>query len=500
MNPSIWTATAEASQFPALDQDIACDVAIVGGGITGITTGMLLAEAGKSVVVLEAYSVGDGTTGNSTGNLYAIAGDGLAAIAKKWDEDVMRQVAQGRSAAMDMVEANVSRLDLDCAFERVPFHWAATEETHDVRDTLEGEHDACEKAGLSARIVPSLALPFPTGPALVLDGQAQFHPLRYVRQLARRVASDRCRIFERTQVLEVDAAEGVVRTDKGVVRAGRVVLATHTPKGFNVVQTELGPYREYAVAVEVPVNTFPAGVFWTLESSKHSIRRMQHGGREYVMVLGGKHKTGQEPEPQARYAALEDYLRRTMGRSGAIAYRWSAQGYYAADGLPYIGLAAGSDRLFVATGFAADGLTWGTLAARLIADELQGRGGALGELFRPTRFDPAKAGKKFLKENVDVAGQYMKDYAKLPDPAPLGDLAAGEGRIAEVHGKRCAVHRTPAGELIAVSPICTHLKCVVHWNRAEQSWDCPCHGSRFAPDGAVLEGPAVSPLERIPLP
>lgn len=492
-HPSIWIATAPDAPFPALTADAQTDVVVIGGGITGITTALQLSRAGRSVIVLEARSVGAGTTGHSTGNLYAHAGDGLAAVQDKWGEEAMRLVARSRAAAVDRIEAITTGLGIECQFARRRFHWLGLDGSDETRDRLSSERDACSRAGFAAALEESSPLAFAKGPVLVMENQAQFHPLSYVRGLARRIVSERCRIFEDTPALEVDADEGIVRTANATVRARHIVMASHTPKGFNVVQTELGPYREYAVAAELATTQFPPGIFWTLESSRHSLRHFGDGRREFAMVIGERHKTGQEPDPDERFAALERYLAEKLSLSPAT-YRWSAQGYYPADGLPYIGRSAAAENLFVATGFAADGLTYGTVAAQVICDLIVEGRSEFAELYKPTRFEPVRAAKAFVKENADVVGEYLKDYLRLLNPESLENVAPGESRIAEVEGRRCGVHRTASGELIAVSPICTHLKCVVHWNAGESTWDCPCHGSRFAADGSVLEGPAIRPL------
>lgn len=496
-NPSIWHATARPAGFPSLTEDLAVDVAVVGGGITGIMTAALLCAAGKSVAVLEAHLVASGSTGYSTGNLYAPVGAGLAGIEDKWDEAAMRRVAASRLAAVERIEALAARHGIECGFRRVPFHLFGVEGSDEEREQLERELDAARRCGLAARIEPRAPLPFATARTLVIDGQAQFHPFDFVRGLARRIEAPQCRIFENTAALEIDADEGLVRTAVATVRAREIVMATHTPKGFNLVQTELGPYREYAVAGPLDSGELPGGVFWSAEARRHSVRSMSHAGRTYAMVIGAKHKVGQEPDPQDCYAELERYLRERLA-VGAISHRWSAQGYWPADALPYIGRSAGAGHLYIATGFSADGLTYGALAAHLVSDLILGRADeALAELYQPTRLEPVKAAKDFVKENLNVAGEYLKDYAKLLAAPEVEELAPGDGMVVQLEGRRCAVHRTASGELLAVSPVCTHLKCIVHWNRAEQSWDCPCHGSRFQPDGSVIEGPAAAPLDRL---
>ena len=496
-NVSLWHDTARAARFAPLDGDFSCDVAIVGGGIVGTLTAFILAREGLSVAVLEARGVGTGSTGYSTGNLYATVGAGLAAIEEKWGEDAMRRVARSRKAAVDRIEVASRELGVDCDFKRCDFHQLALPESEtDAVEQLRKEADAARRAGLAVREAASAPLPFATGTTLVIEGQAQFQPMDFVRGLASRIGGERCRVHEQTPVLDFDADAKTVSTARGTVRAGHIVLATHTPKKFNAVQTELGPYREYAIAVEVPEGTLPPGIFWTQEGSRHSLRAFSRGGRHYAVAIGERHKTGQEPDMRGRQEALASWLHRRVRAQGE-SHRWSAQGYYAADSLPYIGRSAAAENLYVATGFGADGLTYGSVAAPILADAILGRDNEYAELYKARRVAPAKAGGKFVKENVNVVTEYVKDYASLLRAGHAEELAPGDGRIVEVQGKRCAVHRTLDGRLLAVSPVCTHLKCLVHWNNAETSWDCPCHGSRFDVDGTVLEGPAAAPLERL---
>lgn len=495
-NISLWHDTARDARFAPLEADATVDVAIVGGGIVGTMTALMLMREGMSVAVLEARGIGSGTTGYSTGNLYTTVGAGLAAIEEKWGEEAMRRVARSRRAAIDRVEMFSRELEIDCAFTRCAFHqFALPESDEQALEQLRKEADAARRAGLEVREMGCAPLPFPTGTTLAIEGQAQLQPMDFVRGLALRIRSERCRIHEDTRVLDFDADAKTVATPRGAVRAAHIVLATHTPKKFNAVQTELGPYREYAVAIEVGAGTLPAGVFWSQESSRHSLRAFSRGGRHYAVVIGERHKTGQEPDMQGRQDALASWIHRRIRAQGET-HRWSAQGYYAADNLPYIGHSAGADNLYIATGFGADGLTYGAAAAPILVDAIMGRGNEYAELYKATRVS-AKAAGTFMKENVNVVGEYVKDYANLLRPGHAEELLPGDGRIVEVSGKRCAVHRTLDGRLVAVSPVCTHLKCIVHWNNAERSWDCPCHGSRFDVDGAVLEGPAAAPLERL---
>lgn len=493
-NRALWRVSHSPALFPALDADLGVDVIIIGGGITGITTAARLVRAGRTVVVLEAQGIGDGTTGQSTGNLYALVGTGLYELGKKWGDDVVEQVVQSRLLAVDLIERHIIEHGLSCDFRREPWALYTIAGFPDENTQIENEYNAARSVGLDARLTNDLPLPYMIRRAVVVRNQAQFHPFLYVRQLAAAMHSAQCRICEYSPVVEIDLDAGTVHTAMHTVRADHIVMATHTPKGFHVLQTELGPYREYAVAAPMGEKELTGGIFWSAGEDRTSVRLAEIDGRPYVLVIGEKFKTGQNENPEASWLKLEEHLRNRFDIEAAT-FRWAAQQYRSADGLPYIGSSATSSSLYLATGFGADGLTWGSLAGMMIADEICGRKNPFAELYSPRRFTPMKSAKNFLKENFNVAGRYLKDYTQSADTRQLADLQKGEGGLLEIDGQRVAAFRDQFGRLHTLSPVCTHMKCIVHWNRAEHSWDCPCHGSRFRYDGSVIEGPALSPLK-----
>lgn len=492
MPKSFWEGTAAHAdaQFPALTGEVEADVVVIGGGITGITAAQVLSAAGRRVVVLEALQVGKGTTGYSTGNLHTVVDDYLYVVRKKWGDDVLKAVVRSRQETIDFIEGTIAQYAIDCGFARRPHYLFATEESQ--LETLQNEQDAAAAGGLQISPAPEVPLPITVHGAFRVENQAQFHPLNYVAALARAIQSDTCRIFEHSKAETIDADGHVVRTsDGGTVRAAKVLLATHTPKGFHLVQTELGPYREYGIAGTLRGGNLPDGIFWSLESPHHSIR--SYG--DHLIVIGEKHKTGQHDNDENYFANVEAFARAHFDVA-AVDYRWSAQHYKPADNLPFIGQSGTNGDLFIATGFSTSGLLYGTLAARIVADEILGRRNPYYDVYKANRFTPAKSAKEFVKENVDVAKQYVKDYLSRADVDSLQHIRPGEGELASIGGSKVAVHRTEAGEFVALSPVCTHMGCIVHWNTFEKSWDCPCHGSRFRATGEVLEGPALTALAK----
>lgn len=487
---SIWKAAAEPAAFAPLAGDVETDVVIVGGGITGILCAWSLARKNIRCVVLEAGRVGEGSTGNSTGNLYAMVGQHAHALAK---DDVAAQVWKSRAGAVDLIARIVADETLDCDFARRPWILYA----HAADDAAFGQFERIERiAGLCGHGIRdgSADVPFPVARAIAIDGQAQFNPLRFVRQLAQRAAAKGVAIHEQSAVTELAPGTACsVTTAAGRVRAKWIVLATHTPKGVLKVHAALAPYREYGVALPRTGGRLPQGICWSTEDDRHSLRSYAFGGREYLVVVGEHHKTGQEKDTRECFAALERYGRKHF-KVGAAAYRWSAQGYRSADSIPYIGESALGEKVLYASGFAADGLTYAAVAAPILADRIAGIPNADAEIYKAGRFTPVASAKSLVAENINVLEQYLKDVPGATDADEYAQVRRGYGKTLQRDGEKLAVYRGDAGELHVVSAVCTHMQCLVKWNHAERSWDCPCHGSRFDVDGAVIEGPALSPL------
>ena len=493
MKRSIWRTTPLETNFSRLNESIITDVAIVGGGITGITTAYLLAKSGKKVVVLEAGNVGGGTSGYSTGNLYAMVDKRLHHIQSKWDKETAAAVARSRTAAVNLVERIVQEENISCDFKRVP--WYLFSETNKEDETIENEIKAASNYGLQVEELNDLPLPIHVSKAIKVENQAQFNPSDFVTGLAKKIDSTKCRIFEDSPVYNIEKGKQIsLSTSGGTVTAEKVILATHSPKGVYAVHTALYPYREYAMAAKLNSGDFPAGIYWDTEADFHtSIRNYKKDGNNYVLMLGGHHKVGQEDDYSRFYNKLETNLRKFFDVS-SIDYKWSAQHYKPADGLPYIGESK-DDNIYFATGFSTDGLTYGVVSAMIFDDVFNNRNNPWAELYKAKRFTPLKSAKEYIKENINVVAQYVKNIPGTANDEVYSEVKAGEGKVVDHGTEKWAVYRDENGLLYCRSALCTHLACVVDWNDAEKSWDCPCHGSRFTPTGEVIEGPALSPLE-----
>jgi glycine/D-amino acid oxidase-like deaminating enzyme/nitrite reductase/ring-hydroxylating ferredoxin subunit len=491
---ALWLATTSDPGYERLPGPIGVDVAVVGAGIAGLTTAFLLKREGLTVAVLEASEVCSATTGHTTAKVSAQHGLIYDTLNSKVGADGARTYAEANHHAIDLIDRLVREYEIDCDWERRPAY-TYTENESEIGE-IEGEADAARRAGLPASFTTETDLPWPVKAAVRVDDQAQFHPRRFCLALAENINGNGSAVYEHTRAHDVDEGSPcVIKTNRHDVRADAVVLATHLPfLDRGAFFAKCHPEREYvlAVALDQPA---PSGMYISAGQPTRSLRQHPSSGEELLILSGESHKTGQDPDTGMHYAALERYARdRFAVRS--IAYRWSTQDHMSLDHVPYIGkLRRSSDRLYVATGFNKWGMTNGTVAGLIIRDQILGRENEWSDLFDPGRVTPLSSAKTFMKENANVARALVGGLiANRPEAAPQ-ELGPGEGRITSAGHKRIAISRDFEGRLHAVSPHCTHMGCMVSWNRAEKSWDCPCHGSRFAQDGTVLEGPAVSALE-----
>ncbi len=496
---SLWNACAHINDFPSLAGDLHVDVAIIGGGITGISTAIELQEKGLRVAVLEALKIGGGSTSHSTGNLYYTTDKNLDELRSKYDTETVKNIVAARSAALNRISAHVKNYRLDCDFVRVPWYLYAADESQ--TKLIEKELEAGLEASTGIKEADPAHIPFKSFKAAVVNDQAQLNPMRYVQQLAAAVQSENLIIHECTRVTKVENDGGlqILHTDNASkVFAKFVVQATHTPKGIKFVHTLLGPYREYGIACRISDQKFPQGIFWGYYNNgeKISTRLYERGNDKFLIVVGKPHKVGQQHDNESRIRELEEFARTNFSIE-EVSYRWGGQHYRPADLLPYIGKDPAEENNFIATGFSTDGLVYGTLSGIIIADLINGNTNQWSELFDPERRQPLKAAKNFLKENLNVVAQFGKNLPGVGEADDYKDIPAGEGKIIDRKGQKIAAFKTESGDLHICSAVCTHMACIVNWNNAEKSWDCPCHGSRFKPDGTVLEGPAFEPLKQL---
>jgi glycine/D-amino acid oxidase-like deaminating enzyme/nitrite reductase/ring-hydroxylating ferredoxin subunit len=493
---SLWLDTRETPVFPPLTGDTDVEVAIVGAGITGLTAARLLVEAGRTVAVLDQGRVGAGTTGGTSAHVTQVPDRRFREIDSKFGREGARTLVASSRAALDRIAAWVETDRIDCDYQRVPA-FLYTEDPDEVGQ-LEEEARIAREAGMPAELVREVPLPFHVAAAVRFEDQARFHPVAYLDGLARRVIEGGGKIYESTRVVKVQEGKHgepcrVKVENGGTVTAGTVLFATHTPAGFTLLQAELEPFRSYVMAVRLRDQEPPDGLFFDT-ADPYNYTRLQPSERGDLLIVGGKdHPTGKELETEACYRELEEYVREHWNVE-SIEYRWSAQFYEPPDGLPLIGESLSSDQVLVATGYSGTGLMFGTLGGMLLADRVLGRQNPWADLYRTKRLKPLAAGPHLAKLALGTVKHLVQDRMEIPKVRDLSDVPLGEGRVVEIGGEKVAAYRGLDGTMHTVSPVCTHAACIVQWNAGEKTWDCPCHGSRFTPDGGIIEGPAVKEL------
>lgn len=471
------------------------DVAVVGAGIVGLTCALLLAESGRDVAVLEGDTVASGVSGYTTAKL--TAGHGLLYhhLESSFGAEAAALYAQAQKAGLALVRDLSDRHSIECDLETVANYVFA--EGDEEMEQLEEEASAAARAGLAAEVVRSLDVAFPAVGAVVLPDQAQFHPRRYLLALGAKLREVGGNLVEGNRVVAIEgkAPPFTLRSDHGKLEAGSIVVATHYPivdQGF--FATRIHPRRSYVVAARLKDDEVE-GMFINAGTPTRSIRTSPLSGGGRLLLVGGEgHRVGQKSKNAAPYDVLADYLGRYFSVE-QVGYRWSTQDNFSVDRLPYVGPASDAEGIYVATGFAGWGMTNGTAAALALAAAIQGETTPWSELFDLGRKHLRASAKRFVGENVNVAVQQSKGLA--PVKTSLDDIEPGAGAIVSIDGRDAAVSRQTTGEAQAVSASCTHMGCTVAWNEDESTWDCPCHGSRFAPDGTVLHGPALEPLARL---
>ncbi len=486
-------ATAPPRVLPPLAEDLRADVAVVGAGIAGITTAYLLALEGRQVVVLEDGAVGGGETGRTTAHLSNALDDRYHVLERLHGQEGARLAAASHAAAIDRIESIVGAEGIACDFQRLDGYLFAT--PGEPLDALDAEFEAARRAGLQdVRMVPRAPVAsFNSGPCLLFPRQGQFHPLAYLSALVPAIQRRGGRIFGETHVDGVEAGPpAVVSTESGhTVTADFVVCATNTPViDWLVIHSKQAPYRTFAIGARVPPGAVPPALYWDTADPYHYVRLQGD-----LLIVGGEdHKTGQKDDGYDRFAYLESWTRERF-RIGEVEYEWSGQVMEPVDGLGYVGRNPGDKgHILVATGDSGHGMTHGTIAGILLTDLILGRPNPWQTLYDPSR-KSVRSAAEYVKENVNVAKQYL-DYVSPGEVGSVDEIRPGHGALVRQGLTKLAVYRDEHGALHALSAVCTHLGCIVHWNSLEGTWDCPCHGSRFGTDGRVLNGPAVVGLER----
>jgi glycine/D-amino acid oxidase-like deaminating enzyme/nitrite reductase/ring-hydroxylating ferredoxin subunit len=510
--PSYWSVTAPPSRQAPLMHDTHADVCVVGAGIAGLSAAYLLVSAGKSVIVLDDGPIGDGQTRQTTAHLSNAIDDRYVEIERLHGAEGARLAAESHTAAIEKIGDIVRQEHIDCDYERLDgYLFVPPGESADV---LEQERAAAHRAGLTAvQLLDRLPPPWPARPCLRFPQQGQFHPLRYLAGLAVAITRKGGRIFTSThaQQMEGGPSARVLTANGPQVHCSAIVVATNTPvNDLFAIHTKQAPYLTYAIGALVPRGWVTKGLYWDTLDPYHYVRLQKlepptdgadgpsyDVDNEELLIVGGEdHKTGQATDHEERYQRLEAWARERLPKMGPVLFRWAGQVMEAIDGVAFIGRnPADKDNVYVATGDSGMGMTHGTIAGTLLTDLILGRDNPWAKLYDPSR-KTLRAAKEYLSENLNVARQYA-DWLTGSETKSAADVPAGSGAVIREGLSKVAVYREDSGAVHRFSAACPHLGCIVSWNASEKTWDCPCHGSRFACTDEIVTGPANNGLERL---
>ncbi|WPO81003.1 FAD-dependent oxidoreductase [Chryseobacterium sp. JJR-5R] len=493
---SIWQEEIRRfSSDAVLNQ--AFDVAIVGGGITGVSTALKLQQSGKKCILLEASNIGFGTTGGATAHLNNFFDTTYNEAISSFGLDNARLLAEVGTEAIGIIQNNIRSFNIDCDFEEKSAYLFALdkEQQKQLKDIVDG----ASKVDVEINYTEEIPFPVPFKEAVVIPGQAQFHPVKYIKAL--------CEAFQNLGgIIQGDCLcenhdeheeEIILKTSKGEIRAEHVVYATHIPPGMSLLHTTNAPYRSYAIAFSLKDNAYPGDLGYDLADPYHYYRIQEIDGENLLIAGGEDHKTGHEEDTGACFSRLENYVRQYFNVDTAR-YSWSSQYYEPADGFPYIGkLPSSKGKIFTATGFSGNGMIFGTITSKIITDLIVTGSSRYEKMFSPSRIKPIAGFTEFVKENAVVAYDFIKDKLFAEKISSLAEVKEGEAKVVKYEGDSYAVYKETNGKMHLMKSTCSHALCEVRWNSAELSWDCPCHGSRFNVNGKMLTGPAVKDLPRI---
>ncbi|KUO76802.1 MAG: (2Fe-2S)-binding protein [Clostridia bacterium BRH_c25] len=489
-----WLASSGRTNYPALDNDIKVDAAIVGGGMVGITSAYLLKKAGLRVAVIEADRILQGTTGHTTAKITSQHSLIYAKIKNYMGEEKARQYAEANEAAISTISGLIKQEGISCDFHWEPAYTFTL--TDSYLQKIADEANVAASLGIKASFIEDIPLPFKVKGAVRFDDQARFHPRKYLLALAGKIDGDGSFIFEHTRVADINEGNpGIVITNQGKrITADNVIIASHFPcyDGMGFYFARMYPERSYAMAVKVK-EKFLGGMYITAEDPAKSVRSQEHEGEELLIVSGEHHKTAHGTDLYKHYENLMEFTKKHYDVQELL-FRWSTQDYTTIDKVPYVGrLTSKTPNIYVATGFRKWGMTNSTAAAMIIKDLIMKGENPWADVYDPSRFIPNPSITSFISINADVAAKFITGKLK-PVPHDI-DIEKGKAKAVEIEGHKMGVYRDEKGQLHTVDTTCTHMGCELKWNDAEKSWDCPCHGSRFTYEGEIIEGPAINKLQ-----
>jgi glycine/D-amino acid oxidase-like deaminating enzyme/nitrite reductase/ring-hydroxylating ferredoxin subunit len=495
---SLWMDTEVARASP-LREDVSADAVIVGSGIAGLSTAYELATRGLKVVVLDRGPIGKGMTARTTAHLSSLCDDSFDSLISRRGLDAAKGFFESQHASIARIEEIQKSEGIDCDFRRLDgFLFPAI-----GRDPSELDKELKAGREVGFPISDEKGLPFAgleNSRCLRYAEQGTFHPLKYLRGLAAAVRTRKGELYADTAVehVEENGSGVVVKTGNGPsVRAAHAIVCTNSPINDRLaIHSKQAPYRTYAMAFELPRGALPDALYWDTLDAYHYVRLQPWTDKTDILIAGGgDHKSGEADDGEFRFEAIEAWIRSLVPKLGRKTHAWSGQIMDTIDYTSFTGRNPGNERVYVHTGDSGQGITHGVVASLIFASLIVDGKHPWPDVYEPSRKTIRAAGT-FVSENLTVAKNFA-EYVAPGELDSLADLQPGCGAIVRQGLQKIAAYRDEQGKLYARSAACTHLGCHLHWNSLERCWDCPCHGSHFAVDGSVLNGPAIYPLAEV---
>ncbi len=487
-------------EFSALASDLEVDVVVIGAGLTGITTAYLIKKAGVKVALLDRRHCARADTGRTTAHLTCVTDKRLSALVNDFGKDGAKAFWEGGLAAIDEIAGIVREEKSECEFQWVPgyLHGSLKESRDHDTKSLQKEAELAAELGFEADYLDKI--PYGDRPGIRFKNQGKFNPIKYLASLLHKIPGNGSYVFENSEAGEIESNPLRVHCGQFKIKCNYLVIATHNPllgkssvTSGTLFQTKLALYTSYVLGAILPKEEVPEALYWDLSNPYYYLRIDRKEDHDYAIFGGEDCKTGQEEDTNEVFSRLEKRLIKVLPKA-LIQNRWMGQVVETNDGLPFIG--ENEKQQFIATGFCGNGFTLGTLSALMARDRFLQRKNPWFDLFAISRKKFHGGAWRYIKENLDYPYYLLRDHMTAAEGSSVEELRIGEGKILKLDGEKVAAYRDESGKVNLCSPVCTHMKCIVRWNKADKTWDCPCHGSRFLPTGEVLAGPAEEGLKR----
>ncbi|AQQ55300.1 FAD-dependent oxidoreductase [Planococcus lenghuensis] len=497
VSESYWLKSTELPTFTSLEGNLETDVVIIGGGISGIMTAYQLTKKGYRIILMEAGRLLNGTTGYTTAKLTAQHGLIYDHLLQHNGKDTARRYYEANTEAIQCVKTLIHEKGIDCDFFEEPSYVFAENEEQQKKVLREGK--AYEEVGIDGGFVHTIPLEIEHLGAVIMNQQVQFNPVKFLKPLVEEIVAQGGLIVENTRVTDIESnpRPAAVSQEGHKVEGDCLVVCSHYPfydkEGY--YYTRLKPSRSYSIAAET-TKDYPGGMYVNAGEPAHSLRSIHVDGKKLVLAGGYGHPVGHKQDTEENYSKLYQFTDRVFGVE-QVPYRWSAQDPYTLDQIPYIGkYSTEMDNVFVATGYRKWGMSSGVLAGLLLTDLISGKPSKYEDMFSPLRPITEPNMKQLAETSFHAGKMFARDKAEIPK-GQFTDLRPDEGKAMKLNEQRAGAYRDQQSNLHVVDTTCTHMGCETHWNEAERTWDCPCHGSRFSYRGDVLEGPATQPLKKL---